>query len=215
MKKHIVMIAMSIYALTGIQAHNNRGFETCPLEQILTGVTVKFNGSQPTIKDFMNAILSQEDIGEVLGKVSQSWELYCNGMNMLEGQSFIVDVDNGYIGFTEDFSDQERLYVEFCYWNYADGKHKLVAENVVNIVDGKPVAGQYSGISYLMYDNDTRKMTYVDADSLGIDMEIPTGEYSSLCWLPRTGKTIVYEFYIPAGKITKRYTWNGSRFIKE
>ena len=184
-------------------------------EDYVTGVTVKFSGSQPNIKDFMNTILSQEDIGEALGAVSQSWEWYRNGMNMLDGQSFIVDVDNGYIGFNEDISDQERLYVEFCYWNYADGKHKLVAENVVNIVDGKPVEGQYAGISYLKYDNDTHKMICVDANSLGIDMEMPVGEYSSLRRLPRKGKTIEYEFYLPAGKITKRYTWNGSRFVKE
>ena len=179
-----------------------------------TGIVVKAKGAQPNIKDFVSAILSQEDTGEGFNGVRQSWDLYRNGMKQMPGDEIIVDVRNGYMGY-ESKDDESRHVVECCYWNCADGKHKLLAVSIDYFQDGKPVMTETTGVNFYMYDNATRKLKIAYGPELGLDLEIPSGCTGVTHELPRQGKTFVINSHMPSGKIARRFTWNGSKFVKE
>lgn len=183
------------------------------------GIPVKFSGKKPTISDFVNAFIAMDDSNEALGEMAQNWKKHLKGQPLPKGKTFIVDTNNGYIRYESKPYGQGphamEKYFEFCYWNCADGKHKLVAENLVYFCDGTPCESQFSGITFYMYDNATRKMETVYAGNLGINIEPPSGTYATARRLPRTGKTIELDYLFPAGKITKKLTWNGSKFIEE
>ena len=183
----------------------------------LDDITVSFKGTSPNIKDFVAAFLSQEDeTDESLNGLRQAWDFYKNGMKQMPGDDLIVDVQNGYVGYESTDTDDDntyRLVIECCYWNYADKKHKLVALSNDLFMNGKAIAGQYTGITFYKYDNATRKMKVVYGDELGLGFEAPNGTEATSHALPRQGKTIVFSYYTPSGKRDFRLTWNGSRFI--
>ena len=179
-----------------------------------TGIVVKSKGAQPNFKDFVSAILSQEDMGEGFNGVRQSWNLYRNGMKQMPGDEIIVDVRNGYVGY-ESKNDDSRHVNEFCYWNFADGKHKLLAVSIDGFHEGKPVMTEVTGVIFYIFDSATRKLKIAYESELGLDGELPPGCTGVTHELPRQGKTIVINSHLPSGKIAKRYTWNGSKFIKE
>ena len=190
--------------------------KTAPLafDDGLNDVIVNFKGVQPNIKDFVSALLSHGEEDEALGGLRDAWGFYKNGMKQMPGDELIVDVQNGYIGF-ESVDSEGRQVMECCFWNYADKKHKLVAFSNDWFQDGKAIAGQYTGITFYKYDNATRRMKVVYADDLGIAIDPPPGSHATSHALPRKGKTIVYTFHTPSGKIQKSLTWNGSKFIAD
>ncbi len=175
-------------------------------------IVVNFKGTAPNVKDFTTALLSQNEMDEGWGSIKENWKLYRNGMKLMPGCEFIVDTQNGYLGFTET-DDHERQVIECCYWNYTDKKHKLVAISNDIFEDGVPIAGQFSGLTFYKYDNATRKMELVYAQDLGLEFEAPPGTSIAAHALPRQGKTIIYIFHTPSGKIEKRMTWNGNKFV--
>ena len=183
----------------------------------LDDITVSFKGTSPNIKDFVAAFLSQEDeTDESLNGMRKAWDFYKNGMKQMPGDDLIVDVQNGYVGYESTDTDDDntyRLVIECCYWNYADKKHKLVALSNDLFMNGKAIAGQYTGITFYKYNNATRKMKVVYGDELGLGFEAPDGTEATSHALPRQGKTIVFSYYTPSGKRDFRLTWNGSRFI--
>ena len=174
-------------------------------------IRVDFKGVSPNVKDFVSALLSGDDLGESLNGMKQSWDMYRNGMKLIPGESFIVDVQNGYVGYVSE-DNESRQVIECCFWNYADKKHKLVAFSNDLFLDGRAEAGQYTGITFYIYDNAARTMKLAYAQDLGLEFDAPPGSYATSHALPRQGKTIVYTFHTPAGKIQKRLTWNGSKF---
>ena len=175
-------------------------------------IRVDFKGANPNVKDFVSALLSGEDLGESLNGMKMSWDLYRNGMKLMPGDSFIVDVQNGYVGYVSE-DEENRQVIECCYWNYADKKHKLVAFSNDLFLDGRATAGQYTGIDFYIYDNASHTMKLAYAQDLGIAFDAPPGSHATSHSLPRLGKTIVYTFHTPSGRIEKRLTWNGSKFI--
>jgi hypothetical protein len=189
--------------------------KTEPLEYDdgLSDIPVSFKGAQPNIKDFVSALLAQHSTGEALADLREAWGFYKNGMKLMPGQDLIVDTQNGYMGFTSDESDTDRLVIECCYWNYADGKRKLVAMSNDFFQNGKAIAGQFTGVDFYIYDNASRKMTLTYAQDLGLEFDIPSDWHGTSHALPRQGKTIVYSFQTSSGKVEKRMTWNGSKFI--
>jgi hypothetical protein len=179
----------------------------------LDDITVSYQGKAPNVKDFMTAILSENELGEAWGSLKQNWDLYRNGMHLMPGCDIIVDTQNGYVGFEESEMGENRMVMECCYWNYADRKHKLVAVSNDYYQNGQAIAGQYTGVTFYKYDNTTRKMKLASAMDLGLEFDAPPGTHATTHSLPRRGKTIVYTFHVPAGKIEKRMTWNGNEFV--
>ena len=178
-------------------------------------ITVNFKGSNPNIKDFMNAFLSGDNIGESLAGMKESWDMYLNGMKLMPGEEITVDIPNGYMVYKSDLTETAHLTIECCYWNYADKKHKLVALTNDMFDDGQAVTGQYTGIDFYIYDNATHKMKPANVADLGLAFDNPPSTKAVTHSLPRQGKTIRFISHIPSGKIEKRLTWNGSKFIPE
>ena len=188
--------------------------KTGPLEfdDGLGDIPVSFKGAQPTVKDFVAALLSQ-NTDEALAGLREAWGFYKNGMKQMPGDDLIVDTQNGYVGYESVGDENDRQVIECCYWNYADRRHKLVALSNDLYINGKAVAGQYSGIEFYIYDNASRTMKHVYAQDLGAEISVPDGVTVVCHSLPRTGKTIVYSIYTQSGKTEKRLTWNGSKFV--
>lgn len=180
-------------------------------------ISVKFKGRNPNIKDFVSARFSDgEDLGECLSDIASSWNLYLQGKPLDNGCSFVVDTANGFMRFDERYTDQDRKQMEMCYWNYSDGKHKLVAENIEAYDNGRQINTECTGWQFFMYDTNTHRMKPVSDDDLGFVFDFPQGNSNTVSMaLPRQGKTVVLTCHMPSGKITKRLTWNGSKFMKE
>ena len=177
-------------------------------------IVVKYSGARPNINDFVNAIFTMEDLGESLGNMAVNWELYRQNKPLHEGATILTDVPNGYVRFDqryEDTDDHSHGYIEMCYWNCADNKHKLVAINDGYEQNGKPIMTQYSGLMFYRYDNDSHRLSYVSAYDLGVRVEtsdVVTYE------LPRKGKDIraVIASNHPVNIVMK---WNGTKFNQE
>ena len=178
-------------------------------------IIVDYKGEQPNIKDFVSAQLKGDDLGESLGAFKEAWDLFLNGMKQMPGETIIVDTQNGYMGYECLETETERLVIECCYWNFADGKRKLFAISNDYYVDGKAIFGQYTGLEFYIYDPDTRKMTLAYAQDLGADIDYSNDVTGISHSLPRMGKTLVFNLYSSSGKVEKRLTWNGSQFVGE
>ena len=222
MKKILLALMLLMGVSTCMQAQDSTESEETEEDFYNKGVEVHFKGTRPTISDFVSAVFQQEELGEALGEMKDNWKKHLCGQVLPKGRSIIVDTRNGYVRYNAEFVEEEESpryshYIEFCYWNYTDGKHKLVAENIVSLCDGKPYAGQYSGVSFYMYDSETRLMKYAYESELGIDPDMSMPEDTNLIVhkLPQTGKTIEYAFFAPSGNKSLRLTWNGSKFVKE
>lgn len=184
----------------------------------LGDITVSFKGASPNIKDFVSTLLSRRDeTDESLNGLREAWKFFKNGMKQMPGDDLIVDVQNGYVGYVSVDSDENgdnRQVIECTFWNYADRKHKLVAISNDFYLNGKPEAGQYTGITFYKYDNASRTMKWISPDDIGgITLEAPPGTVVTSHALPRKGKTMTYTYHIPLGKIEKKLMWNGTHFV--
>ena len=186
-------------------------------------IKVNYKGKKPTISDFAWAFLSDyvydenadDCLDEVKSSVKQAWTLYRQGASQKKGETLTVDNKNGYAIFEHqemNESNEDLGRVEMCYWNEADGKHKLFAYNVACFRDGKYDPGQFDGIQFYRYNNATKKMTYCEAP--GFDAKISVdGAYVSYS-LPRNGKDIIATYWYDNGtKKQKKLKWNGRKFI--
>lgn len=211
MKKFFFTVLLLLVATTCIHAQKEE-FETDWI--INDSVTVTFKGPKPTISDFVTAILSQEALGEALGAMAQAWDMHLQGKPLPKNQKITVDTRNGYIRYDASHTEGEAVYIEYCFWNCTDGKHKLVGENISLLVNGQPVDTELTGLSFYWYDNTSHKLAYKYAHELGEQEEWPEGATGSIRNLPRQGKTIEFIYQTQSGKITRKLTWNGSKFVK-
>lgn len=182
---------------------------------------VSYKGAKPTIKDFANAYLTQaqvyddpvEEVGldEATNAFKNAWLSYLEGDKLSNGEIFIVDERNGYIRYESQY-ENHLFCAEMCYWNEADGKHKLIAVNISCFTDGVYSPGQFDGLSFMRYNNATKLMTDCDAPGFETRYANDNLEYISYS-LPRTGKTITETTWLKNGKTSKRaLTWNGRTF---
>ena len=207
---------------------------------------VSFTGKAPTITDFLVSFLNQDETSEVLGSLEIAWNHYVQGEPQEPCVQFMVDEKNGYLRHTddsqlcEDLEDEDedeeyeeydvKSYIEMCYWNCADGKHKLLAENCITIIDGKYALTEYSGISFFIYDNDSRKLFLVSEEDIGAyiepeldDAATDTGKALTafddkaivVYWLPQQGKDINVEIVSGTKREEARLVWDGMRFKRQ
>lgn len=213
MKKIFYLVILLMGAVAGLQAQNNQEEEE--LQDVSLNLFVNYKGQKPVITDFMKAILSQEDIAGTFRYMADDWEKYQKGQQLDKNRSFIVDTKNGYVRYDLADSSEESVYIEFCYWNCADGKHKLVASNFVLIMNGSPVDTELTGQSFYLYDNTTKELVYTYPVKVGAQLDRPDDCKGVLCNLPRVGKSIEYVFYTSSGKKSiKHITWNGHKFVE-
>lgn len=178
-------------------------------------IRVKYQGAKPTITDlawaYANYMANLEETGDkpsnaILHAMIQQRK----GLPQEEGVTFIIDEKNGYLLYERvDVSYVNRM--EMCYWNEADGKHKLFAfNNMATFIDGRPAYTETSDLQFLRYNNATKKMVYCDPP--GFEVDYNETSYA----LPRTGKHIVVTKWDKSGnKIQETMLkWNGRQFSK-
>ena len=117
-----------------------------------------------------------------------------------------------------------------CFWNCADGKHKLLAENCVGMINDRYVSTEYSGVSFYLYDNDSRKLFPVSEEEIGAYIEPKLDESATdtgktlttfddeaivVYWLPQQGKDINVEIVSGTKREEARLVWDGMRFKRQ
>ena len=182
---------------------------------------VTYKGTRPTIEDFAQAYLSQVQVyddpveevclDEATNAFKNAWMRYRKGDKQIDDDKFIVDEQNGYIRYESQY-ENHLLCAEMCYWNEADGKHKLIAVNITCFTDGRYSPGQFDGLSFMRYNNATKLM--VDCDAPGFEPRYINDNLDYISYsLPRTGKNITETAWLKNGKTSKRVLkWNGRKF---
>jgi hypothetical protein len=199
MKKGIILIcAMVLFCGLGANAQD-------PFKNLTENPSV-VSYKVPDISGFVTGYLSDPQ-DEHAGYLSGVWKKHLKNQALEKDEKVTVDSKNGYVSF-ESGPDKEgyKSVTEMCYWNCADGLHKLFAENVIATQNGKPIYTEFSGLYIYVYDNATQTLYFVDQDLLGITEELH-GEISFS--LPRQGKDIKVFF---GDGTQKTLSWNGKGF---
>ena len=179
------------------------------------GFRVNYQGAQPTIKDFALAYIASL-ISEAEECDAEGISLYKNlqhaitcqakGLPLEENKTLTIDLKNGFLVYEQKY-DEYLMRIEMCYWNEADGRHKLFANNRWSFENGKPLLGQYDVLSFYRYDNASKKMSWCETP--GFDVEYFNKSYA----LPRMGKNITVTTWEDNGKQTQKILkWNGHGF---
>lgn len=147
---------------------------------------VKLKGQKPTIVDFVNHYLKDGE-GDLAAHLSEMWDNYLAGKPQEKGMKVTVDVKSAYVKFEENYEEaNEQSFTEMCYWNCADGKHKILAFSNSLFCDGKFVDGQYTGVVFWLYENSTRRLMQIDASDIGAEVysgdEHVTSGYDGKNW---------------------------------
>lgn len=179
------------------------------------GFRVNYQGAKPTIKDFAKAYLASlfTDVEEcdleglgMYADLQDAIKRQGKGLQLEENRTLTIDVKNGFLVY-ERKQDEYLMRIEMCYWNEADGKHKLFACSRWSFENGKAILGQYDGLSFYRYDNATKEMSRCNTP--GFDVEYLNKSYA----LPRTGKDITVTTWEDNGKKTQKILkWNGRGF---
>ena len=182
-------------------------------------IRVNYKGAKPTISDFATAFLyayewnenSDDVLDEARNAMKNVWLDHLKGEKLSQNEKLTVDQKNGYICY-ESQGDGYLSRTEMCYWNEADGKHKLFAYNVRLFSNGTCIAGQFDGLTFYRYNNATKKMT--ECAPPGFDEIYGTDDGARVSYaLPRTGKDIIYTEWTDKGKRKqKTLKWNGRKF---
>ena len=112
------------------------------------GFRVNYQGAKPTIKDFAKAYITsllnpvdEEPEGDGLymyESIQKAMECQEKGQQLEKNKTLTIDLKNGFLVYEE--KDDYYLYrIEMCYWNEADGKHKLFACSRWSFENGKAV----------------------------------------------------------------------------
>ena len=177
---------------------------------------VNYQGARPMIKDFVKAFIVSLDLDNVEECDAESMALYKNlqhaiglqekGQPLDNNETLTIDTKNGFLCYEWAYEESSSK-IEMCYWNEADGKHKLFAVSRWCFVNGKPSSGQYDGMLFYRYNNATRKMTSCEIP--GFNVEYFNKSYA----LPRVGKDIIVTTWHDSGtKTQKSLKWNGHGF---
>lgn len=138
---------------------------------------VTFSGQRPTIVDFVNGYLAEPE-DELSGALYEAFEKYKANKPLDKGTKVTVDVKNGFVcfefsRFNEEGKLESKSTTEMCYWNSSDGKHKVFAASTYTFLDGKAMSGgQFDGLNFCVYNNDTHHMKSLRADDMGAEVEM-------------------------------------------
>lgn len=187
-------------------------------------IQVKYKGAQPTIINFISSYFdSDEEWPEIWGTCRDAWKAHIARKRLEKGCNILLDSKNGFMQFTQnlkeaygdDFTAEDKYYIEMCYWNCADKKHKVFAVSMRGKERGKWTNGQYDGVTFYVYNNKSRKMYHVPSEDLGITIDYKNvGDIYPVhaFILPREGKDVIQETYLGDKKTERHFKWDGMRF---
>lgn len=165
---------------------------------------------EPSIIDIMNAITHQEACGELLGYIDDQWQLHEKGLEY--SGDFLIDTAEDYIMYTDRQEDGDFVWTdttEFRSWDFESSSDKLVAVVHRDYTNGKVSAGQYSGLSFYIFDGDT--IEWIPDDTLG--MEYPETDGLIVYWLSGDADITLSASNPEEGTSTKLLDWDGNKFV--
>ena len=151
-----------------------------PEDQWLTEVS--FDGAAPGIVELATAYFECDVMNELLGDARDALRHYLRHEPQEKGADLLVDKKNGYMcytmnwGMVYDDTPNSKECVEMCYWNCADGKHKIMAMSCRSMSEGKYIENEFSGISMYIYDNETHMLGELNEEYLGVEDYTGTNE---------------------------------------
>ena len=196
MKRIILFVAIALMMGMAVQAQEFR---------------VNFAGAKPGIIDFVTAAL-QRDGDEFIQGTQENWTRRQEGRALDDGASFIVDAKNGFVRFDKRHSAKSYEYVEFCYWNCANQKEKIVAVNSGMVEQGRPVSSEFTTLKFYRYDNQKKTMQWLSRQDIGAAVNV-SSVVSYV--LPQAGKDIMATIHGPQGEVQILMKWDGSQFHQE
>ena len=174
-------------------------------------IAVKFKGNRPTISDFATAYLNYRSKEmEFFGKVLDEWKRYQQKKPLSKNASISVDTKNGYMRY-QIINPQEKdtTVMEMCFWNCADGKHKLVCANTVWMMNNDYGWDKHIGPCFFVYDNAKREMRIVLPEDIGA---LYDSDGLSVFFLPRKGKNIKVSAAGGGDRWNEVLEWDGYSF---
>ena len=172
---------------------------------------VTFKGEKPTITDFVTAAL-QRDGDEFIRGTQENWVRRQQGKPLEDGASFTVDVKNGFIRYDKRYTANTYSYVEFCFWNCANQKERIVAVNSACVENGTPVTSEFTTLKFYRYDNQKKTMQWLSRQEIGAAINVSsTVSYV----LPQSGKDIMATIHAPNGEVQILMKWDGAQFHQE
>lgn len=179
---------------------------------------VEHTGRKPGIADFVNAILAQEDCGEKLGEMAEDWQAYRSGQPLPRGRFIYVDGKHGFMRYDaespaeDDYPFSFRTAIEYKVMRCSGDRQTLVVENTVQYRDGQPFCGQFSGLTFYLYDSRTGRMEQAYACDLVPEDYEPPGTLVTVHAL-RPGRCVILcKCHTESGFIYLSLIWNGKRF---
>ena len=171
--------------------------------------TVQYKGKAPSIVDFVTCLQDPEEHPEFFGDFYDAWQCHLRGRSPGIHERLTVDRRHGYVFYECRYPDDEhdeRGCMEYCFWNCADGKHKIVAQSVYFLYDGEASPGQYDGVQFFLYDNDTHVMKHL----------LPMLNGEALTWIAKLGfrTNPNNRMFAEVDDIIAWTRYNGLRFIQ-
>lgn len=199
MKRAIVIICIALLAVGGISILAQKKSYPKDIFGYELENRVTFKGNSPRISDFVTTFFKGEEMIEIWGTAKDAWNHHLRNEPQEYCAQIFVDEKNGYMRFFRDWKEcdeeiDDKSTIEMCYWNCADGNHKLFAVNCFSMSHDKYYIGQFSGINFYLYDNATHKLWAVNNEDIGAAVEVEnTGyEYDGNVYHvldPKTGQT--------------------------
>ena len=186
-----------------------QAFEYPEYEQQDT-IAVKYKGDRPTITDFANAFLDFSKEKDLYRDVYREWQRYIQKKPLSKNTSISVDTKNGYMRYEVIHpAEKDTIVMEMCFWNCADGKHKLVCANTVLMMEDDYGWDENIGAGFYLYDNKARKMRTVYPEDIGA---LYDGDGLSVFFLPRKGKDIKVSAAGGGERWNEVLEWDGYQF---
>ena len=175
-------------------------------------ITVKYQGSHPTITDFATAYLEYDrEDSDFYRIIYEAWERYLHDEPLGDNVSIDVDVKNGYMRYENIYPEEKDTIVyEMCYWNCADGKQKLVCANAIWMMEEG--YGSTVGTTFLVYDNAKKTMRFILPEDIGA---LYDGDGLSVFFLPRKGKDIRVSAAGSGERWNEVLEWDGFQFTSK
>ena len=172
---------------------------------------VNFQGAQPVITDFVTASLMR-DGDEFIRGAQENWNRRLQGKPLEDGASFMVDVRNGFVRFDKRYTTNTYSYVEFCFWNCANKKERIVAVNSGCVESGVPVNSEFTTLKFYRYNNQKKTMEWLSRQDIGAAINVQSVVSYAL---PQAGKDIMATIHAPNGEVQILMKWDGSQFHQE
>ena len=180
-------------------------------EEDIEMIAVKYKGNRPTISDFATAFLEHFKEMKFYDKVHNEWLRHLQKKPLSKDVSISVDTKNGYMRYeTHNREESDTIVMEMCFWNCADGKHRLFCANTVWHLNGDYGSDEYTGAHFFLYDNKKKEMRSLYPEDIGA---LYDGDGLSVFFLPRKGKNIKVSAAGGGERWDEVLEWDGYQFI--